>query len=116
MDIRQVTAWILFLVLFPLSFLWLRRAWRILMRRDHGEVALKRGEAPPPPVAAKFAPFTAFINLVAGATAAAVIVLVLTGVLAYENWTAIAGSTIWLKLVADFIIARHAHPIRLKKR
>ena len=116
MDIRQATAWILLLVLFPMSFFWLRRAWRILMRRDHSEVALKRGEAPAPPIAAKFAPFTAVINLAAGATATAVIVLVLTGVLAYESWTAIAGSTIWLKLVADFIIARHAHPIRLRKQ
>jgi hypothetical protein len=68
-------------------------------------VVLKRGEAPPSPVAAKFAPFTA------GAMSAAVIVLVLAGVLVYENWTAIAGSTIWLKLVTDFIIARYAHPI-----
>ncbi len=41
--------WILFLALFPMAFFWLRRAWRILYRRDFSEVALKRGVAPPNP-------------------------------------------------------------------
>ena len=39
--------WILFLGLFPMAFFWLRRAWRILIRHDHSEVALKGGEPPP---------------------------------------------------------------------
>ncbi len=108
MDIRQATTWILFLVLFPLAFIWLRRAWRILIRRDFGEVALKRGESPPNP--ARFAPYTAAINLIAGGIAGSVIVAVIVAGLAYETWTAIAGSTIWMKLVADFILSRHAHP------
>ena len=59
--------WILFLALFPIAFFWLRRAWRILVRGDYSEVALKRGE--PPANAAKYAPYAAAINLVAGVVA-----------------------------------------------
>ena len=108
-DVRQATAWILFLALFPLAFFWLRRAWRILVRRNYAEVALRRGE--PPPNAAHYAPWTGLINLTAGGVAFAVIALVLAGRLAYETWTAIAGTTLWLKLAGDFIVSRHAHPI-----
>jgi len=107
-DIRQATTWILFVALFPLVFFWLRRAWRILFRRDFGEVALKKGEPPLDP--ARFAPYAAAINLIAGGIAGSMIVSVVVGGLAYETWTAIAGSTIWMKLVADFILSRHAHP------
>ncbi len=108
MDARLATTWILFVALFPLAFFWLRRAWRILIRRDFGDVALKHGE--PPPTPARFAPYSAAINLIAGCVAFGVILSVLVGGLAYETWTALAGSTIWMKLVADFILSRHAHP------
>ncbi len=108
MDARLATSWILFVALFPLAFCWLRRAWRILIRREFGEVALKHGEPPSNP--GRFAPYAAGINLIAGGIAVGVIVSVLVGGLAYEVWTAIAGSTIWMKLVADFILSRHAHP------
>jgi len=108
MDIRQAVAWILFAALFPLVFFWLRRAWRILFRHDFGEVALKKGEPPVNP--ARFAPYTVAINLIAGGIAVSLIVAVIVGGVAYETWTAIAGSTIWMKMVADFILSRHAHP------
>lgn len=108
-DVSVAMTWLLFLALFPMAFFWLRRAWRIVFRRDYSEVALRRGE--PPPNAAKFAPYTAAVNLVAGGIAAAVIVMVVVGGVAYETWTAIAGSTIWMKFVADFIVSRHARPI-----
>ena len=39
--------WILFLAMFPIAFFWGRRAWRILVKRDFSEVALKRGMPPP---------------------------------------------------------------------
>jgi len=110
LDARLATSWILFIALFPLAFYWLRRAWRILIERDFGEVALKHGEPPSNP--AKFAPYTGAINLIAGTIAVGVIASVLVGGLAYEVWTAIAGSTIWMKLVADFILSRHAHPLK----
>ena len=42
-DVSVALTWILFLALFPMAFFWLRRAWRILYRRDFSEVALKRG-------------------------------------------------------------------------
>jgi hypothetical protein len=108
-DVGIALTWILFLALFPMAFFWLRRAWRIIVRRDLSEVALKRGVAPLN--AEKFAPFEAAINLVAGAIAVTVILAVAAGQLDYKTWTAIAGSTIWGKLLASFILGRHAHPI-----
>jgi len=106
-DFSVALTWILFLALFPLSFFWLRRAWRIFFKHDHSEVALRRGE--PPPDAARFAPYTGIANLVAGGVSAAVILLVVTMGLPYDTWSAMAGSTIWCKFFVDFIIARHAH-------
>ncbi len=113
MDSRLALRWILFLGLFPLSFIWLRRAWRIIVRHDYSEVALKGGE--PPANAARFAPYTAAVNLIAGGVMGTVILLVLGALIGYETWTAIVGSTIWLKFIADFIVSRHAHPILKRK-
>lgn len=106
MDISTAMTWILFLALFPISFFWLRRAWRIIVKRDFSEVALKGGE--PPPNAEKFAPYTAAVNLLAGLVLVVVILLVVTGVSPYDTWSAIAGSTIWLKFIADFVVGRQA--------
>ena len=61
-DVSVALTWILFLALFPLAFFWLRRAWRILFRRDFSEVALKGGE--PPADAERWAPHTGIANLV----------------------------------------------------
>ncbi len=108
-DVHVAMTWLLFLALFPMAFFWLRRVWRIVFRRDYSEVALKGGE--PPPNAAKYAPYTAAINLIAGAIAVTVILMVLVGGVPYETWTAIAGSTIWMKFFADFIVSRQARPI-----
>ncbi|MFC5301645.1 hypothetical protein [Azospira restricta] len=112
-DVSVAMTWLLFLALFPMAFYWLRRVWRIVFRRDYSEVALKRGE--PPADAAKYAPYTAAINFVAGLIAVSVILMVVVGAVPYETWTAIAGSTIWMKFFADFIVSRHAHPIWAKK-
>jgi hypothetical protein len=106
-DVSTALNLILFLALVPISFIWLRRAWRILFRRDFSEVALKYGAAPPN--AERFAPWTGVVNLVCGGIAATVVVLVLAIQLPFETWTAIAGSTIWCKFMADFAISRHAH-------
>ena len=56
-DISSVITWLLFLALFPMAFIWLRRAYRIFIKKNYAEVALKRGEAPPNP--AKWAAATA---------------------------------------------------------
>ncbi len=45
-DISVALTWILFLAMFPIAFFWLRRAWRIAVRRDFSEVALKGGLPP----------------------------------------------------------------------
>ena len=106
-DVSVALTWILFLALFPMAFVWLRRAWRIAMRRDHSEVALKGGT--PPPDAARWAPYELALNAVAGVTVSLVIVGVLFGGLPYNTWTAIAGSTIWCKFLLSFALGRHAN-------
>ncbi len=112
-DVSVAMTWILFLALFPIAYFWLRRAWRIFAKRDFSEVALKRGE--PPANAARYAPYTAAINLVCGVVAVYVIFGVLVLGLAFDTWSAIAGTTIWGKFIADFILSRHAHPISFGK-
>lgn len=100
--------WIFLLALFPVAFFWLRRAWRILVRRDFSEVALKKGQ--PPADAEKYAPYEMVINLIGGT----IMVVVLVAVLGFQalerqDWIAIAGSTLWMKLFASFALSRHAH-------
>ena len=106
-DISVALTWILFLALFPMAFIWLRRAWRIAVQRDFSEVALKRGESPRQPQ--KYALFAASIHFLAGSVALGVIIAVLFGALEYGTWSAIAGSTIWCKFFADFALSRQAH-------
>ena len=106
-DVSVALTWILYLALFPMAFFWFRRAWRIVVKRDFTEVALKGGV--PPPNAEKYAPFEMIINLIAGTVAAVVIVSVALGQLDYNTWTAIAGSTIWCKFFLSFALSRQAH-------
>jgi hypothetical protein len=106
-DFSVALTWILFLALFPIAFFWLRRVWRIVVKRDFTEVALKRGESPPNPE--KFAPYDMIGNLVAGTVIVVVILSVLWGALDYSTWSAIAGSTIWCKFFFNFALSRHAH-------
>lgn len=113
-DFSVALTWILFLALFPMAFLWLRKAWRILVRRDYSEVALKRGESPPNPE--RFALAEAALNLGAGGVVALVIVAVMLGMLDYGTWTAMAGSTIWCKIFGGFVLSRHAHLARGVRR
>lgn len=110
-NVHIAMTWILFLALFPMTFIWLRRAWRIAINKDFSEVALKRGEAPANPE--RYAPFEATINLVAGSVSLAVIAGVLAGELDYQTWIAIAGSTIWCKIFLSFALSRQAHPMKL---
>ena len=109
-----VLTWILFLALFPMAFFWLRRAWRILVKKDYSEVALKKGEPPKNPK--KYAPAAALINLAAGAMAVWTILGVVVVGMHYDTWSAMAGVTIWLKVCADFILSRQAHPFTFKKK
>ena len=106
-DVGVALTWILFLALFPMAFFWLRRAWRILVKRDFSEVAVKHGE--PPPDAARWAPWEMLINGIAGTIVLGVIGSVLLAGVPYETWTAIAGSTIWCKFFASFALSRQAH-------
>lgn len=105
--------WILFLALFPIAFFWFRRAWRIIIRRDWSDVALKRGVVPANP--GKFAPYVAALNIIGGIIVLFVIGGVVTGSMEFDTWTAIAGSTIWMKFMFDFLISRHAHPMKFGK-
>jgi len=96
-DVSIAMTWVLFLALFPMAFFWLRRAWRIAIRRDFSEVALKRGVPPANPE--RWAPAEAVINLL----------MVLIAQIDFKTWTSIAGLTIWGKIIASFILSRHAH-------
>ncbi len=107
--------WIFLLVLFPVAFFWLRRVYRILVKRDFSEVALKKGL--PPADAEKYAPYEMVINLVGGVVLVGVLVSVLGfQALNSENWIAIAGVTLWVKLLASFALGRQAHGLGPAKR
>jgi hypothetical protein len=98
------------LVLIPVAYFWLRRAWRIFVRRDFSEIALKKGQPPADP--ARYAPYEGLLNLFGGAVLVYVLVAVLGfQALARDDWMAIAGVTLWLKILASFAISRHAHGI-----
>ena len=110
--------WLLYLALFPMAFYWFRRAWKIFINKDYSEVALKKGVPPANPE--KWATVTGVVNLVAALAASwitlGVILYIATGIRigpfdSFDGWNAYAGSTIWLKLIIDFIIKRQAHPI-----
>jgi hypothetical protein len=107
--------WIFLLALFPVSFFWLRRAYRILVKRDFSEVALKKGM--PPPNAEKYAPYEMVINLVGGVVMVGVLLAVLGfQALRSEDWIAIAGVTLWMKLLMSFMLGRQAHGLNAGKR
>lgn len=122
-DIGVILTWLLFLALFPMDFFWLRRAWRIFIKKNYAEVALKRGLPPANPK--KWAPFVGLLNLICGGIVSWIIIgvpfWIFTGILigpfqSYETWSAIAGMTIWGKIIADLIIRFQAHPIKFGKK
>ena len=115
--------WLLYLALFPMAFFWLRRAWRIFIKKNYSDVALKQGVPPKNPK--KFAPIVGLLNLVCGGIAVWIIVGIITwiatGILigpfeSYDSWSAVAGVTIWGKIIADFIIRSQAHPFAWGKK
>ena len=106
--------WVLYLALYPSAFFWLRRAWRIFIKHDHTEVALKRGESPPNPK--RWAPYSGTINLVAGAVAVWLVVTIPLGRYTFDKWIEIAGLTLWTKILLDYIVSRQAHPFKLGKK
>jgi hypothetical protein len=106
--------WILFLALFPLSFFWLRRAWRIFIQKNYADVALKGGKAPAHQE--KWALIVGLLNLVAGGACIWTIVGVAGAFYDYDTWSAIAGTTIWGKILADWIVRMQAHPFTFGKK
>jgi len=122
-DVGVAMTWILFLALFPMAFFWLRRAHKVLIKKDYSEVALKGGESPANP--AKFALPVGLLNLATGACAVWIIVgvalWIATGIeigpfKKYATWSALAGSTIWIKIFADYIIKIQAHPFKFGRK
>ncbi len=113
-DVSVAMTWILFLALFPMAFFWLRRSWRIFVRKNYAEVALKRGLPPANPK--KWAPLVGLLNLCCGGVALWTIFSVIMGLYPYDTWSAMAGLTIWGKIIADFIIRSQAHPFTFGKK
>ncbi len=111
---RFVLTWVLYLALFPVSFFWLRRSWRIFIKKDYAEVALKKGEAPANP--GRYAPFTGLTNLIGGGVAVWLAVTIPLGFYTFDRWIEIAGITLWMKIIVDFIISRQAHPFTLGRK
>ncbi len=109
MNINLLFTWILFLGLFPISFFWFKRAWRIIIKKDYTFVALKRGKPPENPK--KFALLSSALNFIPALIFTGVIFLIIFSGLSYEQWTAIVGTTFWMKLFAEFILSRHAHKV-----
>ncbi len=112
--ISFVLNWLLYLALFPAAFFWLRRSWRIFVKRDYSEVALKRGESPPNPK--RWAPYSGLSNLAAGGIAVWLIVTIPLGLYTFSKWIEIAGLTLWGKILLDYIISRQAHPFTLGRK
>lgn len=107
--------WVFLLALFPVVFFWLRRVWRILVKHDFADVALKKGVGPANP--AKYAPYEMAINLVGGVVLLGVLVAVLGfQAMAREDWIATAGVTLWMKLLSSFALSRHAHGLAKPKK
>ncbi len=107
MNVHIVFTWILFLGIMPLSYFWLRRAWKIIKEKDYSYVALRKGLPPANPQ--KYAPYSAIINLSAGIIFFVVFFWILLGGLNYDIWSAIVGVTLWMKIFADVIVSRIAH-------
>jgi hypothetical protein len=116
--------WILFIALFPISFIWFRRAYRIIFKKDYSEVVVKKGVPPKNPK--KWAPFVAILNLIAACILLLVIVKVSIFAYYYKNinfiaatfmsWSEVAGITIWSKIIIDFIMRQQAHPMKFGRK
>jgi hypothetical protein len=80
-------------------------------------VALKKGL--PPANAERYAPYEMAINMIGGIVMVGVLVAVLGfQALAQQDWIAVAGVTLWCKLLASFALSRQAHglgPAKKKK-
>ena len=113
MSIITVLTWMMFIGLFPLCIFWFRRAYLIGVKKDYSYVALKRGVPPENPE--KYAKFALAINLIAATVIAVTILFIIIDGLHYDKWTAIAGTTLWVKLFADFVLSRQAR-IKLWKK
>jgi hypothetical protein len=109
-----VLNWVLYLALFPVAFYWFRRCFRIFIKHDYSEVALKRGESPANPK--RWAPFAGISNLVGGAIAVWLIITVPLGVYTFSEWIKYAGLTLWGKLLFDYLLSRQAHPFELGRK
>ncbi len=105
----DILNYLMFIGLLPLSFFWLRKAWKVGINKDYSCVALKRGVAPENPK--RFAIFTIIINLIGGLFLFGLFIFILlTGIYNYySTWTSAAGITLWMKFIADFILSRQAH-------
>lgn len=112
--IHLILTWVLFLALFPISFFWLRKAYRIGVKKDYSLVAMKRGVPAPHP--RKFIIPEIVLHTMASLLVMYAIYGVVVGGWHYNDWTALAGGTIWCKILFSFVLSRHAHPPKPKNK
>lgn len=114
---------ILYLGLILMSFFWLRQAYRVFIGKDYSKVALKGGESPANPE--RYAPWAGVISLVTGLVALWLAIVppfwLATGVLLgpfedYRAWAELGAGNLWVKIFADFILRRQAHPFKFAKQ
>ncbi len=113
LQVVLVFNWILFIGLIPLSIFWLRRGYKIWMKKDYSLVALWKGRSPKN--AKKYVPYAILSNLGAGMIFLTVFFLVLIIGLHYDIWTAIVGITFWMKILTDLNVSMYAHKVGIFK-
>lgn len=109
-----ILTWVLFLALFPIAGFWLYRAYQIGVKKDYSVVAMKKGVPVPNPK--KFVMPDLLLHAITGGLILYTIYGVLVVQWPYATWTALAGSTIWCKVLFSFVLGRHAHPPIPKKK
>ncbi len=114
MSVSMALNWLLIMALIGASIFWIIRAKKILIDKDFSFVALKGGEPPPNP--AKWAPYSAVINILGALGGIGTVLGVFFFQLDLETWTMYGGITIWGKIIADFALARTAHPFTSGKK
>lgn len=118
--------WILFLAMPAIAFVWWRKAFQILIKKDFSNVLLKKGESPKKNLKV-WGYLIATSNFLAGGVIFFVLFKVLLFAVFYykdlnavhfnfDVWSEATAITIWVKFIVEFIFKQQAHPLKLGRR